>query len=487
MAFRSTWSPGFAYLFRGGDQGIALGNNTLAVWFNWDDVNVAGYEAIEINSTIGGLFFGSAIVLSGDQIEYLQRSSTDQLQVLSGVINADQWYHAAVTYDGTIMRAYLNGVEIGNDASGLTGLRGNWSDVQVGPGLGNLQDAVFYTEALSAEEIQQLYAQRVPRRRANLRYWLPLFPGANRVVDYSGNGFNFSNADAPADATITGPPALWGPRSPQVVLSSGTSVAADGDGRTLFNGSGARTAAVAAVADGRTVFNGSGARTASAAKAGDGRTLFNGAASATTGAPADGRTVFNGAGARAVAVATAADGRTAFNGSATATAARAAAADGRTLFNGSATPAVGRAVSADGRTVFNGSGARVVSVAATGDGRTLFDGLSSAAAGLFANGETLFNGSATATTSVAKAGDGRTLFNGAGVATSGVAGIGQTLFNGAGSPSVAFSVVGDGRTLFNGSGTVAGGGGGIGIGVHPGLGDTMRGRGSVSTFRRRIR
>jgi hypothetical protein len=209
MAFRSTYSPNFDCLVRLGNQGIPIGNNTLAAWVRFDNLS-ATYEVIEITDS-GGTSFASAILSNGTQIEYSQRNAAGtQINFLGPTtLSANTWYHVALTWDGTTLRGYLNGAPNGT-STGLTGARGNWADLQVGPTLGYLQDAVFYTEALSAAEITQLYRGRMPKRRTNLFAHLPCFPGAaNRRIDYSGNGNNFTDNGTPADSTIEGPQVGW--------------------------------------------------------------------------------------------------------------------------------------------------------------------------------------------------------------------------------------------------------------------------------------
>jgi hypothetical protein len=78
----------------------------------------------------------------------------------SGDLPLHTWYHVAATYDGTAMRLYLNGVEVGMvDKSGALDVN---SAVPVNIGRnpdgsnhmhGSLDDVRIYNRALTASEI----------------------------------------------------------------------------------------------------------------------------------------------------------------------------------------------------------------------------------------------------------------------------------------------------------------------------------------------
>lgn len=237
MAFRSTYGGTFDYLARLGQQGISVGNNTLAARVRFDNLSGA-YEVIEINDS-GGFPYDSAILLTGNQIQYCQRTSTASIDFVGPTtIAANTWYHVALTYDGTTLRGYLNGAPNGT-STGLTGTRGIWNDLQIGPAQGYLADACFYTEALSAEEILQLALQRLPQRRSALWAHIPCFSGAAaRVIDYSGNGRNFTAVGSPADSTVPDMQTTWGTRAGASLYtdSSATPIAIDATGATQWNG-----------------------------------------------------------------------------------------------------------------------------------------------------------------------------------------------------------------------------------------------------------
>ncbi|MHA2305131.1 MAG: LamG domain-containing protein, partial [Candidatus Hodarchaeales archaeon] len=69
------------------------------------------------------------------------------------------WYHVAGTYDGSIMRLYLNGELVGSHE--VSGISWGWNQVDLshaGEALDGLLDEVaIYNRTLSAEEINAIY------------------------------------------------------------------------------------------------------------------------------------------------------------------------------------------------------------------------------------------------------------------------------------------------------------------------------------------
>ncbi len=110
-------------------------------------------------------------------------------------LSTNNWYFAAVTYNGYQLNLYLNGTLVGTPALGsapivLTGVMefGSLS----GSNFGNYQvaDVQEYSAALTQNEIQVLNVEGIggaPVRLQNLIGWWPLNGDA---VDYSGNGNN---------------------------------------------------------------------------------------------------------------------------------------------------------------------------------------------------------------------------------------------------------------------------------------------------------
>jgi hypothetical protein len=423
MAFRGTLSPGFdCIVFAGAlTPTKALGNNTLAVWFKLDNVTGA-HEMVEINATGGGNgSFDSAIIMNGASVEYSQRSSANQMNFLGGTaVTANVWHHAALTYDGTTLRGYLDGVANGTSTTVLTGTRGNWANVQMGPTLGELQDGVFYDAALTPEEILQLYRDRLPARRSGLVIHLPAFPGAtNRLLDYSGNAYNFANSGTPVDAT-TWPQVPWGDDGGQVILLPDGDLPIDAAGSTQTTGSAALTASAGLVPSGLTQTTGAATMTSAAALAASGLTQTTGSAAMTAAASLvpSGLTRTTGAASfGSVTFPVVASGNTQTTGSATLTAAAPLVAAGLTQTTGSAAMTAAAAIVASGLTQTTGIATLGGSTPATGLTQTTGAAAMTAAAALTASGLTRTTGAAALSSAAALAASGVTQTSGAATVT----------------------------------------------------------------------
>jgi hypothetical protein len=278
-----------------------------------DTPGESDYQAlIHYNSGVGGLTFLQRNSNGSDIAEAGTGGGGDPvITTTSGV-----WHHVAMTWDGATLAAYVDGVQV-RTRPGTPGTRGTWTDLNVGPCLGDLQDAVFYNAALSAAEIQALYSARLPKRRNNLLVHLPCFPGSNRTVDYSGLGNNFTATGSPADSTVAPPPVGWGAGRGRIILPSGTVLPADGTATTRFGGSAAANSFAASSA--ATKFGGSASANAVASIGGSSGTLFGGSATATGGAQLSGTGTTRFGGSAVPSQVTAAMGATKFGGSATAT------------------------------------------------------------------------------------------------------------------------------------------------------------------------
>ncbi len=85
------------------------------------------------------------------------------------MLQTSQWQHLVVTRDETTMKVYLNGVEIGDNASGSS-FKQNQEDFLIGCDQydaaeyydGDLDDLAIWNRALTASEVAQLYAGEKP-------------------------------------------------------------------------------------------------------------------------------------------------------------------------------------------------------------------------------------------------------------------------------------------------------------------------------------
>lgn len=362
MAFHSTYSPNFDSLITVGAMSptTAIGNNTLAAWVNFNSLATDG-EIIEVNASGGGNgSFDSAILwsLASAKLEFTQRTSTTNRDfVATFTVSTNTWIHVALTWDGTNLLAFANGVQIGSNTTGaMAGTRGNFGGLQLGPCTGDIQDGVFYSAALSIDEIAQLYRARCPKRRNNLLAHLPCYPGSNRGLDYSGNAVNFSNQGTPVDSTLTPPSVGWGVGRGRIILPSTSGLSIDAAGVTNVTGAAAVGSGASLVPAGMT--NVTGAAVMLVAKSAAGTTQCTGAATMTKSA--------------ALAVA----GLTQVTGAATVTGNTnfAITAAGTTNTTGAATMSTTAPLAAAGLTQVNGSALEGGSSPIVGAGMTIVTG-----------------------------------------------------------------------------------------------------------------
>lgn len=90
-------------------------------------------------------------------------SATTTLIASRGTLPLNTWYHAAATYDGSMMRLYLNGVEVGSVAKSGSILRGGNVAVHLGRSpegsnylSGAIDDVRIYSSALTSAEVAAL-------------------------------------------------------------------------------------------------------------------------------------------------------------------------------------------------------------------------------------------------------------------------------------------------------------------------------------------
>lgn len=177
---------------------------------------LAGWFYLSVDTNASATFFSRGFTdteislqtdVDGTTLRIWDGQSSDS--VTGSVLSLTTWYHLALTYDGSNIRGYLNGVlDITNPAT---------STPYNAQYIGNANDGTYldgraaavkaFSAVLTAEEIKTEIWQYCPIRFANLNAFYPMLSVADGATDYSANGYN--NTAGGTLATEEGPPIPW--------------------------------------------------------------------------------------------------------------------------------------------------------------------------------------------------------------------------------------------------------------------------------------
>jgi hypothetical protein len=421
----------------GAAGGPGTGAFTISAWMRWTG-NGSFQQHLTLSENTFNELAGIEQSAGSDILQfYINKSSTGQdFRVSSGSIATNTWVHVAVKWASNVLTAYVNGVNIGTAAAAITTpLTLNYLECGFSDSV--LSDVCYYAAALTDAEVSELYAQRQPKRRANLFAYYPCFFGS-RTADFSGQGNTATENGTLTDPAIT-PPVQWTGGRPQRIYVPVTAITIVPSGVVNVTGAAALTAAAGLAPTGSTQVTGSAAMTKAAGLAATGATQATGSATMTSGASAasSGTTQTTGSAAVTKSASAAGAGATQTTGSAAMTAAAGVAAGGSTQTTGTASVTSSASLAATGLTRTTGavdllgtmpaSGSVQVTGAATmtaaaalaaaGLTRTTGAAALSAAASAAAGGVTNVTGSAAVTASASAAGAGSTQCTGAAIMT----------------------------------------------------------------------
>lgn len=186
----------------GVDQSITLGTGvnfsgandggSVGIWFRVASITDARCVAKDVGLNDNDMTFmlGITTVSSGTVRGNLDGIALDSVETIA----LNVWHHLLITYDGTTIRLYFNGVEVdtaahaGNIASDarVTRLLSSGADTTARALDGEVTDAELWDEGLTASEVKSICAHRgrhtISRSR---RYRWPLNENGNGVIGAS--------------------------------------------------------------------------------------------------------------------------------------------------------------------------------------------------------------------------------------------------------------------------------------------------------------
>lgn len=156
----------------------------------------------------------------GTTLQIASWTSPNFVESTGVALTLSTWYHVAMVRESTTsLKFYFNGAlqdtitqaSSGRAAAAFNDMgRTNSGSGGVGEYWGGRVDAIkSWTAALTLAEVAQEMNTKLPVRYANLLQFCPTWPGASeRVLDYSGNGANWTAFNTPTDEDP--PPVSYG-------------------------------------------------------------------------------------------------------------------------------------------------------------------------------------------------------------------------------------------------------------------------------------
>lgn len=160
----TNFPTGSDYIDMGTSANLYPANLTISWWFKADG-SVATYDGM-LGKTNGGAWTSGwgAYFDSASSVEFFL-DNFSSFYVVSGALTPTNWNHFVVTYDGTNLRFYVNGVL--KDTKAGTASSGTGDTLYLGVlgattyhAVGTLDDVRIYDRAFAQAEIDTLYASR---------------------------------------------------------------------------------------------------------------------------------------------------------------------------------------------------------------------------------------------------------------------------------------------------------------------------------------
>lgn len=309
----------------GGTAITPQANITMACWVRWAVTTTTGENytmGYVANGTVAGTFLGrvdgTVNNTATETICFRENNSQTQLdfaRLTASYGSTTAWVHTCMTYDGTTLRTYVNGVATGSIASAPNRVASTVTTCTIGlaPGQNEMTDAVYFARALTAAEVLVLSKLRyspMSLAQGDCFGYYPLFSGTSAStggvtgtvgIDHSGcgNDLSLSSAGSTGVSSTGSPPILRGPNRPIYILPNpptiitpsstvttgsatvGFSLAETAAGSTITTGAAAVALALAEAASSSTVTTGAATVGKGFAQTGTSSTITTGAATAT--------------------------------------------------------------------------------------------------------------------------------------------------------------------------------------------------------------
>ncbi len=157
-----------------GGLDIPSGQMTITCWFKADNLDTPGQDPRMVSKADGGgnndhwWMFSSSRQGASKLLRFRLKTNDGQQtsEIKAGSFEVNEWIHGAIWWDGTDMKIYKNGVEVGALAKGGTSValdpsvQGAIGNQPIGaenrPFEGIIDDVRIYTKALTVEEIEQV-------------------------------------------------------------------------------------------------------------------------------------------------------------------------------------------------------------------------------------------------------------------------------------------------------------------------------------------
>src|SRR5205807_1720089 len=162
---------------------------TLALWVKWSDGPNTYEHPIGLGTGHDATFWFRGTTLAFKTSDSSGKTVLDR--ALSSTATTGTWYHLSATFDGTTVKAYLDGVERFSVAAPATAIRSNsvkvgTSGSEEGNAFGGIIDNVLvYNRALNPSEVSDLIPRLPPSRDPILSYDMQNLTTDGRMQDLS--------------------------------------------------------------------------------------------------------------------------------------------------------------------------------------------------------------------------------------------------------------------------------------------------------------